>query len=379
MKRSVIWWVIVVVVLVVVFGVLSRPSPLMVDVVKVDTGRVESTVANTRAGTVKACLRSKLSLPIGGQINKVLVSEGDLVTQGQLLMVLWNEDRAAKLGQSKALLVSARNDREGVCITANADMRESNRLKGLLDSKLVSEELADRAAAKAEASAFVCKAAKSRELEAQAAIKLAEVALEQTYLRAPFAGKVAEVTGEVGEFSTPSPIGIATPPAIDLLTSDCHYVSAPIDEVDAANVRPGMDVRITLDAFQNRNFPGRLRRVAPYVLDLEKQARTVEVEVDFDDASLTNLEMLAGYSADVEIIIDTRDNVLKVPTELIVDESHVMVVTGENLLKLQNVKTGISNWRDTEIVSGLNKNDEIVSSLGSPGVEPGRKAEVKRE
>lgn len=379
MKRSVVWWTVIIVVLVVVFAVLSRPSTITVDVVPVKSGLVERTVANTRAGTVKACLRSKLSLPIGGQIDQVLVREGDLVKAGQVLIVLWNEDRSARLSQSKALLVSARKDRESVCTTTKLDLRESNRLKGLLERKLVAEDVADRAAAKAEASEFNCEAAASREKEAEATVKQAEVALDQTYLRAPFAGKIAEVTGEVGEYSTPSPPGVPTPPAIDLLTNDCHYVSAPIDEVDAALVRPDMPVRITLDAFQNRHFPGHVKRVAPYVLDLEKQARTVEVEVEFERTALADVELLAGYSADVEIILETRENVLKVPTELIVDEHNVMVVDSEGILRLREVETGISNWRDTQIIAGLKKDDEIVGSLGVPGVEEGKPAQVNRQ
>jgi HlyD family secretion protein len=90
------------------------------------------------------------------------------------------------------------------------------------------------------------------------------------------------VNGEVGEYLTPSPPGIMTLPAIDLIDDTCLYVSAPIDEVDAAQLKIGMGGRITLDAYRGKHFTGKLRRIAPYVLALEKQARTVEVEVDFE-------------------------------------------------------------------------------------------------
>ena len=61
--------------------------------------------------------------------------------------------------------------------------------------------------------------------------------LSTTYLRAPFAGIVAEVTGEIGEFTTPSPPGIPTPPAVDLIDDTCLYVTAPMDEIDAPKKR----------------------------------------------------------------------------------------------------------------------------------------------
>ena len=76
MKR---WYVVALIIL--LMGALylfSRPDPVLVTVVGVSSGVVEETVSNTRAGTVKSCQRSKLSLPIGGQINKLYVREGEL-------------------------------------------------------------------------------------------------------------------------------------------------------------------------------------------------------------------------------------------------------------------------------------------------------------
>ncbi|WIO75088.1 efflux RND transporter periplasmic adaptor subunit [Porticoccaceae bacterium LTM1] len=375
MKRSVLVWGGVVAVGV-AWMMLAKQPPVAVEVMTVGTGKVEHIVANTRAGTVTACQRSRLSLPIGGQIDRILVKENDRVKEDQLLMVLWNRDRQARLEQAEAFLNSARLEREGICVSAQLDRRESNRLKGLVSRGLVSTDLADKAATKAQASDFQCQAAKAREEEAGAAFSLAKASLDQTRLYAPFDGMVAEVTGEVGEYSTPSPPGVATPPAIDLLTNDCHYVIAPIDEVDAADIRQGMPVRITMDAFRDQQFAGRVRRVAPYILDFEKQARTVDVEVDFEAEALEQLNLLAGYSADVEIIIEIREDALKIPTELLIEENKVMMLDSEGVLKLHLVTTGIGNWRETEIITGLSAGDQIVSSLGLPGVEVGKNAQV---
>src|ERR1035437_2915584 len=74
----------------------ARPKPIPVVFKTVDRGKVESTIANTRAGTVESCQRAKLATSMGGRIEKLPVKEGDHVKKGQLLMKLWNEDQVAQ-------------------------------------------------------------------------------------------------------------------------------------------------------------------------------------------------------------------------------------------------------------------------------------------
>jgi HlyD family secretion protein len=205
----------------------------------------------------------------------------------------------------------------------------------------------------------------------EARVEVARAALERTVLRAPFDGTVAEVNGEVGEFATPSPIGVPTLPAVDIVDDSCLYVTAPIDEVDAPDIRAGMPARISLDAFANRHFPGTVRRVAPYVLELEKQARTVEVEVEFNEPE-EGVNLLAGYSADAEVVLATRENVLRLPTEALLEGQRVLVYRAEDgKLEAREIKTGISNWEYTEVLSGLREGEVVVTSVDREGVEDG--------
>ena len=198
---------------------------------------------------------------------------------------------------------------------------------------------------------------------------LVEAALERTRLRAPFDGTIAEVNGELGEYVTPSPVGIPTPPAVDIIDSGCLYISAPIDEVDAPWIREGMPARISLDAFGTRAFDGRVRRVAPYVQDSEKQARTVQVEVDFHGGGEPE-HMLPGYTADVEIVLETRDDVLRIPTQALLDGNRVYVHDpDQGTVALVEVSTGLQNWRDTEILTGLEVGWQIVTSIDAEGLE----------
>ncbi|WP_207062257.1 efflux RND transporter periplasmic adaptor subunit [Motiliproteus sp. SC1-56] len=368
-------WVVAAAGLAAAFLWWTRPRPVAVTVATVAAGPVERTLANTRAGTVVACQRARLSLPTGGQIAAIPVKEGAQVVAGELLVELWNQDLKALLRQARLAARSSHLEHDAVCIDADNAARESSRLQRLVGRQLASQELAEQAQARAAAAQASCAAAKARQEEAGAAVAVAEAQLEKTRLYAPFAGILAEVRGEVGEYSTPSPPGVATPPAIDLLTDDCHYIEAPMDEVDAAALDTRLPVRVSFDAIAGRSFAGRIRRIAPYVLDTEKQARTVTIEVVLTDAELPRL--YAGYSSDVEVVLERRDNSLRIPTEALLEGRYVLrFIPGEPLERVE-IEPGFANWRYTEVVTGLAEGEQVVTSLGREGVAAGVEAQAE--
>ena len=268
--------------------------------------------------------------------------------------------------QAEAQLLVARHSAEKMCIEAANAEREAKRLETLLEKRLVSREATELGRTRAEGGSYGCQAARDEEQVAQAILQMNQVLLEETYLRAPFAGIVAEINGEIGEYVTPSPPGVATPPAVDLIDYSCLYVTAPIDEVDAGELSQGLPARLSLDAFRGESFNGRLDRIAPYVLDLEKQARTVEIDVVFNDPGVRS-RLLVGYSADIDIILDTRDNALRVPTEAVMEGDQVYRYKRESgKLELVAITVGIRNWNFTEVTEGLSEGDEIVLSLDEP-------------
>ncbi len=369
MRRIAIVAAVVVVALAVVWYV-TRPKPVSVALVTVERGPVAATVANTRAGTVDACRRAGLSPSTGGQIVSLPVKKGDHVVADQLLLELWNDDTKAQLTLAERDARATRSKARESCVIADVAKRDAERLRMLHAEKLASEEAADQAQGKAESNAAGCAAAEDAVQVADARVDVARAQLRRTQLYAPFAGVVAEINGELGEFVTPSPVGIPTPPTVDLIDASCLYISAPIDEVDAPRVKTGLPARISLDAFPGQTFPGHVRRVAPYVLDQEKQARTVEIEAEFDEPEKAGL--LAGYSADVEVVLEERDEVLRVPTSVILPDKKVYVFDpATRRLAARAVQTGIANWEFTEILGGLNAGDRVVSSIDRTGVSDG--------
>jgi len=368
-------WILAAALLAGAFWYLSRPAPLRVALTKVERGVVEATVSNTRAGTIEACRRAKMSPPAGGQIAHLLVKKGQRVKANQVLLELWNHDLQAQERLTQQQLGTAQMQVQQACTQADLAEKEAGRARELKERGFISAEAVDQKVSAAKVARVGCEVARSQIDQGHSRIAAARAGLDRMVLRAPFDGIVADVSGELGEYATPSPPGIPTPPAIDLIDDSCLYVSAPIDEVDAASIKAGQTSRITLDAIKGKSFAGKVRRVAPYVLEVEKQARTVEVEVEFD-APPKDENLLVGYSADVEIKHSSHEKVLRIPTQALLEGKRVLLYRpADSTLEDRAVTTGLSNWEQTEITAGLSEGEQIVMSLDQAGVKAGAKVQ----
>jgi HlyD family secretion protein len=357
-----IWW-------------LTRPQPIAVVVHEVGRGRVEASIANTRAGEVEACQRTKMSTIIGGRIEDLPVKEGDRVKAGQVLMRLWNQDIDARLSVNRTQLITAGRRVQEACVLADNAEREAERQAALVRRGFVSASVEDKARTEARTRRSACDTARADVATAQAQMAATEIDRQRTVLIAPFDGTVAKITGELGEYSTPSPPGVPTPPAIDLIDESCLYVKAPMDEIDAPKIQPGQIVRISFEALPDRTFAGKVKRIAPYITAVEKQARTVEVDVAFDHPEEAR-GLLVGYSADVEIVLDTREDTLRIPTAALREGQRVLVLGNDGMLVERTLKTGLANWEQTEVLEGLVAGERIVTSLEREGVKAGVQAVV---
>ena len=328
--------------------------------VKPEIKMVEQTVSNTRAGTIDACRRSKMSPAMGGQIATLAVEEGDMVEKDQILLELWNKE-------TKARVKAAERSADQTCIISAKAQRDADRSNELFSKGLTSEEAKEAAVTNAESGLAACNAAKAQ-------VEVTKASLERTQLIAPFGGIVAEIEGELGEYVTPSPVGVATKPTLDLIDNTCIYIKAPIDEIDAPEVVAGLKSRITMDAFGQKEFPATVRRVAPYVLDLEKQARTVEIEAVFDNPQEF---LLPGYSADITIIVDTSEETLSIPSQAVMGGNSVYLINSDGTISEKEIEVGLSNWQVTEVLGGLSLDDQIVLSIDRKGLEDGVKVSVE--
>ena len=345
------------------------PQPLAVKVARAARGRVESTVTNSRAGTVKARRRAQISPEIGGRAVAIPHREGETVAAGDVLLRLDDSVLAAHITLSRRELQAAEAQRQQTCTGAERSARELARLRRLAGEGIVSTDALDQAQSASQGNAAACRAAVAGIEQARASLELADRQLHQTVIRAPFAGIIANLAVELGEYTTPSPPGLPIPPVIDLIDPTSIYVSAPMDEVDSARIEPGLPVRITIDAYPGRSFPGRVDRIAPYVLDRQEQNRTIEIEVVFTPLP-AGVRLLPGTSADVEVILAAHDGFLRVPTPALLEGNKVYTVQGGRAVQ-RHLQVGVKNWDWTEVRGGLAEGEAVITSLDSPDLKPG--------
>jgi HlyD family secretion protein len=376
MVRNSRWLIIAAVVIAVIAGLrftVLRPAPVTVEVAVVGRGPVEDVVTNTRAGTVKARTRARLSPQLGGRVIELPFRKGAAVAHGALLLRLDDSVQRAQVSLAREELATASARADEACLAADLARKDWERGDALARDGITSDQALDQLASQRDRTVASCRAVRAALEQARAQVRLGEAELALTEVRAPFDGIVADVSTEVGEWITPAPPGIPIPPVLDLLGPASVYVSAPIDEVDSERVRMAQGVRITIDSRPGASLAGRLARVAPYVVDTQEQNRTVEIEVDFDDPRAAGI--LPGTSADVEVIVALRNDVLRVPTAAVAEGGRVLVLAQE-LLSERTIKSGLKNWQFTEVLEGLAAGEKVVTVRNSPDIKPGARAEA---
>ena len=354
-----------------------RPDAVPVTVARVSRGLVEETVTNSKAGTVKARRRSKMSPEISGRVDFIGARAGERVRKGQILLRLNDADLVAGLRLSEQEVVVTRASAREACFAADLAERDLLRHRDLSKERIVSPEIVDRLESQRDAARARCESMRASVQRADAAVDLARANLGKTVLRAPFDGIVADLKGEIGEVVSPSPPAVPIPPVYDVIDPTSIYISAPLDEVDAGKVSPGLPARVTLDPYPGRSFAGSVIRVAPYVQDYEQQNRTLEIEVDLQDAEFSR-GLLPGTSADVEVVLRRADDVLRVPSFALLEGDRVLVFNAGHLVA-RPVTVGLRNWEYAEVQEGVQEGDPVVVSLDRAEVKEGARARIDTE
>jgi HlyD family secretion protein len=351
---------------------MFAPDPLEVRVLAVERGLVEATVSNSKAGTVEARRRSRIAAEIGGRVVEIGHREGAHVKAGDALVRLADVSHVTKLELARHGVSVSESRREDACLLRDHSRRELMRVEQLAENNVASEDRLDSLQYSYDSARVACVAAGAELSQAVAQRRSAEAELAKTVITAPFDGVVAEVNVELGEWVTPSPPLLTSPPVVDLIDPTSIFVSAPMDEVDSGSVRAGLRVKVTVDSRPGEVFAGTVSRVAPYVLDEEAQNRTLEIEVAIDDAAVA-ISLLPGTSADAEVILEDRPGVLRVPSSALLRDRAVLVLEDGKLIE-REVVLGLRNWKFAEVKSGLEVGDLVVVALDRIEIEAGARA-----
>lgn len=351
---------------------LSRPEPVPVRVATLVRGTAEEVVTSTKAGAVRSRLAADLSVETAGTIVAIHAREGERVTAGQPLISLDARDEAA----ARAVAERELSVLEALAAEAAARLvdaqRERARLDPLRRNGTATAAQLDQAQTLVEVQVAVRAAADARVEAQRAVLERARIAVDHCVVHAPFAGTVAEVWVEVGEWSVPGQR------AVRLLDLDRLYVRAEIDEVDIGRLRPGLPVRARLDPYEDRVLGGRITRVSSYVSEVEEQNRTVEVEAELTEG-LEGVRLLPGTSADLEVVLESRDGALLAPMVALLEGDVVLIVGPDGVLEARPLRIGLRNWERVEVVDGLDEGTPVVVSLESEAVKAGATARVVHE
>jgi HlyD family secretion protein len=283
--------------------------------VPVTKAHVEATVSSVNSGTVRAERITALAFGSVGRVKEVNYKLGDAVRAGEILAQVENEDLKSRLQSAQ---------------------EEYERSQRLSRSDAMSQ---------------------SGVTQARANYEAAKTSYEKSLIKAPYDGVIAELNLEVGELSQITAIIPQAP--IRIVDLKPRYVRAEIDEVDLSKVKVGLPARVKILAVRKEPFKATVRKVVPFVSSVREQDRTSEIELTVDDEEIL---LPAGASADVEVITDTKDDVLTVSSKALLGrgvDRYVYVLSGSRLKKVP-VQIGIYGYTVSEIKSGLALSDQVV-------------------
>jgi HlyD family secretion protein len=299
----------------------------------VTKGTVESVVSSVNSGTVRAEQQAELSFGAVGRVQALGIKLGDRVKHGAILAELENSDLKASLDFMR---------------------RESVRRKELAAKKLIS-------------------ASEFEEISRQ--IEQASSALEKTVIRAPFDGVVTELNLEVGQLSQIT--AVIPKPLVRLIDEAPRYVRAEIDELDLNKIKVGQPARVKVLATRAKPFTAEVRQVVPFISTIKEQDRTAEIELNVEaEGGL----LPVGASADVEVILETKTNVLVAPARAILGkrEARYVFKLEDGYARKTDVQVGISGYDLTEVTKGLAENDQVLIPSDEVDLQDGARVTVKR-
>lgn len=259
------------------------------------------------SGTLEALVTVEVGSQISGQVVQVLVDYNDRVRKGQVLAILDPQTQASAVEQSRAAIASAQANVTQAQAQVALAQAEYDRQKFLFDRGIIAQAALDTADASLKTANASVRQAQASVRQAEAQLRSNQANLGRTTIVAPIDGVVIDRQIEPGQ-TVASGLNVAV---LFTLAQDLSRVQAlvKVDEADIGSVKVGQSVRFTVDAFPNDNFTGQVTRIrALPSTESSVVAYTVEVEADNPGEKL-----LPGMTANADIILEERRNVLRVP------------------------------------------------------------------
>ncbi len=305
-------------------------------------------------GTIQPRQEVRISPETMGKIKKIHVEEGDSVKKGQLLITFDTKLSALQKSQAAATVKLAE-------VQVKTLQKEVDRLKPLLESGAISAGEFDKLSAQHDA-------AQAQLNQAKAAEALSGYQLKVSKIQAPFAGIVARKLVNEGEVMAPGALGPYG--MITLMDLDAVKVQVGVGEKDIPHIVEGQEASVSVDAYPGEKFSGTVTNISP-AADPMSKAFPVDIEIPNED-----MRLKAGMFAKVGVQLRTKENVIAVPEDAVLDEKEGKVlffVEKQGTVKKLEVETGIESEGLVEILGGVLDPSKEVVVEGNFGLRDGAK------
>lgn len=396
-------------------GLLWPARRVSVRVEPVRRGDLTIAVSATATATVESETEVQIRAEVPGRIARLLVQEGDRVQANQPVALLDQQEAQAQVALARANLEAARarlrQAEAGVTMLAEqvrtriaetrANLekasRDLERLRALFAEGAIPRQQLDAS----EAAFAVARAAheaaladrdqervKAQEVSSaraavaqmEAALRLVEVQLSRTIITSPLAGLVTKRLAAEGEA-----VGLGGGSAVVLggslfviVDPTRLYVRATIDELDAARLHIGQEAHVTFDALPGRTFRGHVYHIAPAASGDRQEARTFAIRIAVPEAAGL---LRPGMSADVEVVIGRRTEVLLVPAQAVLGGGgqQALFVVEAARARRRPVRVGAASWTAVEVLAGVGEGELVVVTPDAPGLADGARVRVRTE
>ncbi len=297
---------------------------------------------------------------VDGYIAKFHVDEGDYVKANQLLVEIDHTDYIHAVNRAKANLASAKAD----VLRQEANIRNArltlDRMQRLIKDQFVSQQDFDNAQVNYDMAVAQIESVHAQVKQMEVALQQAETNLTYSYIRAPFAGYVAERTLDTGAYVTGSTASTSTTARGILTLHSIGTVRTMIEvvEKDVPSIKMGQKAEVRAEAYPNRVFTGQVTRI---VQALNRGTRTMTVEVDLPNPDLA---LKGGMFARVEILVGMHPNAIQIPIDALtrLEEAQYVYVVLDGKTHQVPVEVGVRSGNMIEITKGLTGTEQLVVS-----------------
>lgn len=374
---------------VVVISAAARRGGRAINVRLEAVGKRPLVATVTASGKITPKKAVDISADITGRIVSIPVKEGQRVTQGTLLLRIDPSEYEARVAQAQATMSSAAASALQAGANRDQAKRALDRAKALKQSapNLVSDEQLEQAQTQYDVAQALANSAEHQVAQADAGLRQAKDLLSKTVLRSPIDGEVTRVAVEEGEVAVPGTFSRETGLLMTVSDLSVILVKVQVDETDVVRLHLGDSADVTIDAFPDTSFSGRVTKVSQSAVLAAAAAAasgTSDRAVDYDvEVTLDRppRDIRPDLSGTAKIITATRDSALTIPIIALTVREHTPISTEtapkdttkgkkdtEGVFLVQNgtaqfrpVTVGIAGEEYFEVLDGLRGGDTIVA------------------